>query len=222
MVSARTSQSLQVVIGRNLRRIREEYQEASQDEGAERLRSFGLGWNRSQLAKAERGERPFTIDQLVLIAAAYDVTLADLVEVRQGERVALGEWVSADGAYLLAELKGDERELSRTRHRNALLARQREKGNALAQHTLRRYGLRTPTDAERRLAESVGEDLATIDKYSLTLWGRPFQVERDARVEHEREINADASLSALRGHATRALIAELRTVVDARPKRRRK
>ena len=56
MVSARAFESLQVAIGQNMRRAREEYQRGSQDQGAALIRSFGLDWNRSQLAKAERGE----------------------------------------------------------------------------------------------------------------------------------------------------------------------
>src|SRR3981081_3831235 len=106
MVPARAPVSLATVIGRNMRRIREEEQEASQDEGAAALRSFGLDWNRSQLAKAERGERQFTVEQLVLIATAYDKTIAELVTLERNERVALSDYTSGDSSCLLAALNG--------------------------------------------------------------------------------------------------------------------
>jgi hypothetical protein len=84
-----------------------------------------------------------------------------------------------------------------------------------------------PTETEWRIAEVFGiatrDDFQDIATAALELWGRSLLDERDARVDAELLDKPDASLTALRGHATRALTAELRPVLDRRrAKRRRK
>lgn len=66
------------VVGANLRRIRE-LRRWTQEEMAYRLRQWGLGWSRAQLAMCEAGLRDgMDMGALVLLAAALDVPLAEL------------------------------------------------------------------------------------------------------------------------------------------------
>lgn len=220
------------MVGRNIRRLREERQEASQDEMAEILRSFGLSWNRSQLAKAERGERSFTLEQLFLLANALDATLAELVALEPDERVALTDEATADQIYLHASLAGDRYIGNREPvvalpHLDAPVTLWWEQVVAPANMLMRSSKGRMPTETEWRIAEVFGiatrDDFQDIATAALELWGRSLLDERDARVDAELLDKPDASLTALRGHATRALTAELRPVLDRRrAKRRRK
>src|SRR5687768_16126297 len=70
--------TLPVVFGRGLKRWREA-NNLSQEDVARRLARTGLHWNRSQVAKLERGERSLTLEQAVAVAAALDEPLTGFI-----------------------------------------------------------------------------------------------------------------------------------------------
>jgi transcriptional regulator with XRE-family HTH domain len=207
------------VIGRNLRAFRESAG-GSQDWLAHVLQDYGLNWNRSQLAKAERGERIFTFEQIVLIAVAFDMPIAELVQGDRDEQVVLtaGATIDAtiDHELLAAVVDGTD---------------VRERMKLRPQHYFVSERVREETRARLTVEQSQWEaehaaDLIT-EEVAQEWWGHPFIVERERRVAQRLGLDppsADMSLgdavgpvpgveaktlAAVRGHATRELGDEL-------------
>lgn len=232
------------MIGRNLRRVREDVQEGTQAELTDRLRAFGLNWNRSQVAKAERGERAFTIEQVALIAAALDIDIAELVRAEPEERVALSPAATCDAEFLVALFDAtapDHRQL-RLPHLDC----------PQTQHwatNAKTVSFPTPTEAEERLARKLGTTPDRVGQAALALWRRPFVEEREQRLADRVTTSAtDAepppvpksrpassptepkrlveparlrraregvrSVAAQRGHVTRELLDEIRPILE--------
>ena len=63
------------------------------------------------------------------------------------------------------------------------------------------------TETERKAARAVGIEPAMMRAIALDLWGRSLVEERDRRTGHDV---SGRSRQAVRGHVTRALLAELR------------
>ena len=51
----------------------------TQDEAAARLRAVGLAWGQAALSRFEKGGREPTVSELILLAAAFGTTPADLL-----------------------------------------------------------------------------------------------------------------------------------------------
>ena len=106
-------------MGARLRALREE-RGISQDQAARAIRSEGLPWSRSQLAKVERGDRAIGVEDLVLLSQAYATSLPELLDV--DDPIALPGGRSITSAGLLSLFAGehpDEGDLSppeRLRH----------------------------------------------------------------------------------------------------------
>src|SRR5580704_1263071 len=88
---------LSAAIGRNLAAYRGEVLGWTQDFMASQLRLHGIAWNRSQLAKVERGERAVSLEELLLLGLALNVPLSaffagpnEWVQLTDGAEVRLG------------------------------------------------------------------------------------------------------------------------------------
>jgi hypothetical protein len=69
-------------------------------------------------------------------------------------------------------------------------------------------------DAERKAARRLGVPALTLSVAAHSRYGRSFTAERDRRVAEQAPADAPPrTLQALRGHITRALIAELATAL---------
>jgi hypothetical protein len=66
-----------------------------------------------------------------------------------------------------------------------------------------------PTEAETRAAARLGVDPAQLKMASQVLWDRTFEEERDMRAGADAPGQSAAALQARRGHATRAMLADL-------------
>jgi hypothetical protein len=78
---------------------------------------------------------------------------------------------------------------------------------------------RTPDDADRHAARRLGIEPAQVRLAARVLWRRDFAQERDARVGEVSGL-AQRTLQARRGHAARAMLAELSTFLrDTYPAR---
>lgn len=73
--------------------------------------------------------------------------------------------------------------------------------------------LRSPSDAERHAARRLGVEPAQVRLSARALWRQDFGDERDARVGDASELTP-RSRQAKRGLVTRAMLAELRALLD--------
>jgi transcriptional regulator with XRE-family HTH domain len=240
-----TPPTMAVLIGRNLRRVRSEMWELSQAELAAHLRGWvGLRWNRSQVAKAERGERDFRFAEVLLIAAALHIEVVDLLRGEPDERVTLSTDVTASQQFLAEMFDGTDA-LERHMHAPYLDVPQHGQGKGKA------IVVPGPTEAEENLARTLGTTPWIVARLAIALWGHSLFEERERRLAErmgasEEELlppaievphkkahgysrvivepyadfikragTADSrSLATRRGHITRALLAELRPVVE--------
>jgi transcriptional regulator with XRE-family HTH domain len=235
------------LIGRNLRRVRDEAGE-SQAEFTARLRAFGLPWNRSQVAKAERGEREFTFAQILLIAVALRIDVGDLLRGDDpDERYALSRDATASQRFL-AEMFDETDPRERHLHVPDLEAPQTRHWDAHGEG--KAIVVPGPTEAEEELARTLGTTSRYVARLASALWGHSLFEERERRLAErlgvsEEELLPPAievnkmsggdsmvvvepysdfikraggagsrSLATRRGHITRALLAELRPVVE--------
>jgi transcriptional regulator with XRE-family HTH domain len=211
---------LSALIGRNLRRLRKEGlgmgREVPQYAGATLLQAYGLGWERSQLAKAERGERAhITVEQLVLLAAALNVPLVELVRCEPDERIVLSEETTCDAEFLLPMFEGAVPPETRTsEHIDAPglreAARDFEEGKAVS------IFLPAPTETEEKVARALDASPKLVMDFARLLWNLPLDEERERRLTEQlggQEVPT-GSLSARRGHITRELTEELRRLLE--------
>jgi transcriptional regulator with XRE-family HTH domain len=218
-----------VVVGRNLRRIREEGPPGiegrlNQDMTATLLAAYGLDWTASQLAKVERGERhDITINELALIATALGVHPGELLRCDPGERVALSEDATCDGTFLplILTLGPEERGLAQPPHFESPITRQAStpfttSSGATASVTV----FWRPTEAEEQFASKLGTTPLIVNQVAGQLWDNTVTEERERRLT-ERLVAAtgepdqeERNVSVMRGHVTRQLVAELRPAVE--------
>jgi transcriptional regulator with XRE-family HTH domain len=207
-MSPSKTELLSAVIGRNVRTLRE-MSGRSQDLLSRELRSAGLNWTRSQLAKAERGERGISIEELVILADALGVPVSALVA--SPGRVALTPQTSVSGRSLQLMLEGKK-------------VRPHDFETPLSRGDWSAYERGVPwADANARAAQRLGATKQEIHAASVRLWGRVLLDEREARVEElTAGLNLDArSLQAARGHTTRTLMQELAEELGRRGRRKR-
>jgi hypothetical protein len=202
-----------------------------QDDAAARLRAYGLTtWLRGTVAQAETGSRRFSLEEVVLLALAYETIPAELVAGKDNELVELAPEARVSVAALRALLSGDAQALLNlgpqvmdtpaTRGGSTKSARSSRFPDVLAD--ARRFGIRRHGDVDRALerigdperyaARKLGTTPERINLAALALWGRTLAEERDHRVKQQEGGDTSArGLQALRGHVTRDLMTELDT-----------
>jgi len=240
------------LIGLGVRAKREELG-LRQEDAAKRFRDSGLpAWRRSTVAQVEAGTRRPSLGDLMLIAVALDCALADLVPADAPELIDVGTGITMTASAVKAVLSGispvdlpagdingpgvpgeptlaeieaffddvrrswPEQELAREQ------VRQIWKG---ARRRVMRGDIRgsflPPTEAEARAAERLGVPASYLKAAAGALWDRDFDIERDARAG-DGDL-PPSTLQGRRGHATRAMLAEVREylvargIIDAQP-----
>jgi transcriptional regulator with XRE-family HTH domain len=185
---------LSALVGTNCRRHREELQ-LSQSQLAAAVSSKGSArWTAATVSGLETGRRNLTLSELADLLEVLQVPLASLLKYRADEQ---------DG-YL--------------RRRCDVLTQPEWQGGT--------YG---PTDAdprearERRLQENVWKavigghptpaDRLRLEATAVELFGRPLLDERDARGAEGASKGTEPTKAAL-GHATRAIITDLRNYIN--------
>ncbi|WP_300611040.1 helix-turn-helix transcriptional regulator [Trebonia sp.] len=210
-----------------------------QEDAAAQFRFFGLTtWRRSTVADVEAGRRRPSIGDLLLVALALDVTLADLVPENVPERIDLGDGASMGAAEVRALLSGDHEALGNLEpddvhwvpgndavaaiyeRVDAGVKRLRTLVQPLVDASPRPLGAKAwrnallkPTEAETRAAERLGVDPAQLKMASQALWDQSFEEERDARAGSDTPGQSAATVQARRGHAARAMLTELKAFI---------
>jgi transcriptional regulator with XRE-family HTH domain len=193
------------VIGANIRLSRD-LAGLSQEQFARRVREFGLRWDRSQVAKIERGDRDFSVVELLLVSAAIDVHPLQLIDCGHGVEIALGPDVTISSDLLTKVLPfvgGKWPKPVTTRQRRDLDQVVRD----------------AQLEVEQRAARVLGVEPAALARKARRRWGHSFGEERDDRVAR-LIINGDQrSARALRGLVTAELTNELRGAVPTKRRR---
>lgn len=202
-----TPEPLSRFLGRQFRAARGDRR---QDDIAVRLGELGLPWDRSAVASLETGRRaPLRLDELLIVLAAYETSLTDLLageaELDESSRhrvsVVRQEWPPIALFWLTA-------------------GRLPEDGEG----TFQKFALQEPTEAERRVAKQLEVEPGVLHATAKLLWGRSLDDERDHRLNlraahsgRAQHVTGPGTLAASgggsrgeRGHVTRQLIEELR------------
>lgn len=217
--------TVSAIVGRRLREWREEMG-YSQDQVARILRLNGLQWNRSAVAKLERGEREsLTIEQLACLSLATG--LPPSFFVGGSER-----WLSlADGVRVKSRALGSmfgegtsttfrQQDLEIDSERADVTARARRAWPTLDEvdHHMAELSL---DEAAEKVARGLHVSPLDIERAAYSLWGVSLSDEREARVEDRLPADAGKrTRAAIRGHVTRALIAELEDLFRDRRRKR--
>lgn len=224
--------TLDQLVGASLRTIRSE-QDLSQDAIARQLRAVGLDWSRSVVASVEAGAKTLDVAELLLLSLALRRPPSSWfpgdgwVELRPGchatasdlRRTFSGEdsWdtvppVDLNGPGLQPPLTGWADAVSDGEGR---MARYLRILPLLSQADLQRAKNAAKGEAEQRAAQRLQvEDPVEVALAAISLWDQSLTEERNERVA--RLVLPDTPphmVRTLRGHATRALLAELAPVV---------
>lgn len=216
--------SLRSVLAAGVARLRAE-RGLGEDEAAALLRSYGLvGWQAGTVTQVEAGVRPLAIEELLLVCAAYRVSVAELtgpdpepVELAVGARLpaAAVRALLADDGEVVRALPPDALDVPATRPAthgrppppDALVdaaARLGVQGPAEVGRALATIG-----DAERNAARRLGVTPERLVLAAVGRWGRPFTAERDTRIALRRATTEPDRHIMLRGLVTRELLTEL-------------
>lgn len=220
--AASRPRSLRAVLAAGTARVRAE-RGLSEEAAAALLRSYGLvGWQAGTLTQVEAGVRPLAVEELLLLCAAYRVSVAELagpspeaVELAAAARLpaAAVRALLADDGEVLRALPADALDVPATRPVPAV-----PPPDALVDAAAR-LGVRGPTevgralaaigDAERNAARRLGVSPERLVLAAVGRWGKPFTAERDARIALRRATTEPDRHITLRGLVTRELLAEL-------------
>jgi len=192
---------------------------------------FGLGWHRSTLTRIELGQRQLTAAELLVLPALYGRALVELLPT---EAAALTDVVAVGPGELSRALTQTPR--LRSWHLPELNATMRKAVEALPAavakiearfpgvpfaavvDAARGWGDEATRKAARRLQVSA-EDVAVA---SHQLWSRGLAAERDRRLAAGGGAGDKRVRQARRGHITRALLEELRPVVEEMTRSRKR
>lgn len=197
-----TPLSLAQHVGRRIRALREG-SGVTADAVARAARAYGLStWHRVTVSTLEAGDRGLSAEELlllpgVLLLAGVDTEFATVSDLLPdpGARVKLSEHDSVTGRALRSLLRGedpprDQFDTPFVRDRNAMA--------------------REPADVTETAARKLGIEPSALDTVAVPLWGHGFFAERERRVaEHVAAGDSPRSLQARRGHAARAMYAEV-------------
>ena len=216
------ARSLRAVLAAGAARSRAE-RGLSEEQAAELLRSYGLvTWQAGTLTQVEAGVRPLAVEELLLLCAAYRISVAELagsdpdeVELAAGARLpaAAVRALLADGGEELRALPGDALDVPATRPVSAVptpdalvdaAARLGVRGQVEVGRALAAIG-----EAERNAARRLGVSPERLVLAAVGRWGKPFSAERDARIALRRATTEPDRHITLRGLVTREMLAEL-------------
>jgi transcriptional regulator with XRE-family HTH domain len=237
--SPKNPQPWDIYLGERIKTLRTE-RGLTQEQLAEEVRRlWGLPWSRPTLTAIESGHRELSAKELLALTDVLLVSPQELLRGLEGERMGnrmaprMGPWLQV-GPQSSLSLKAVLRSMEAGRRRQVLDGRDTPATRGAAEQiaglpelrrqleaasieptpeTLTRAAQGERGEAEKKAATVLGIDPRRVSVLSLKLWGRSLTAEREARFALKKPSAAGATgLRTLRGHITRELIAELRTV----------
>jgi transcriptional regulator with XRE-family HTH domain len=225
------------LLGAGIRAARQRQGWRQQDASREFRRAGLRTWTPVAVGQVENGTRKPSIGELLLACYALQCSLAELVPTDVDEMVDMGVGATMTAGAIRSLLSGiNPGDLRRDEiytpgdawwaefYRRSAAERDRVKplldrvfagaDNEMTGHD-ELAALRTPTEAESRAAERLKIEPVVLKGAARRLWKRDFEEERDARAGEPDDLTPQ-TLQARRGHATRAMLAELRAFLDER------
>ncbi len=186
------------VVGANVRTAREA-QDMLQEELAREVRLAGPKWSYTTVVRLEGGKREPSMRELVALATALQVPLSELLAGGEGT-VELRPGMAADLAKLRENIADNLPPIPRA--------------SLDIQHGVDKWSL--SFEAESHAAKRLNCSVEELRSAATALWGHPYYIERDARLQGLRDgAPADPeSRRSQRGHVSRRLLAELRRYFD--------
>lgn len=198
------------VIGRNLQRIREGLG-LTQHAAARHLALHGLMWSRQKLSAVEQGLRPLEIEDLILLAIAFNTPLTEFLkgdgpievgavhlDLHLVQQVLRGEHIRSE----LVDLAPDKRlkELARAIDRKGQIAPTLHPG---------------AVEADVELAHKLGVPLKVVTSTAYSIWDETLTEKRDKQAAAFADLPI-RQRQARRGHVTRSLAQELESELRRR------
>jgi transcriptional regulator with XRE-family HTH domain len=220
-LSVSTTPGLSEAVGRGIRELRDKLG-VTADRVAAEARAFGLSWQRSTVASIETGRRALKVEELLLLplvlsgATGEDIRLCDLLEAE----VVLSERVTLKRSALARLVDKEGRQINIPgRGTLSLMGAERMTEPRSKAERERLIGRAAAGDTEQTAARALGVTAAEVARIAHRLWGRSLTDERDRRL-NASATSDDSPLAARsrRGHITRALLEEIRLVLDRRRK----
>jgi hypothetical protein len=212
------ARSLRDVLAAGLKEARQR-QGLRQEDAASRAQRVGLtSWIRGTVAQAEVGARKFAIEEVLLLALAYETTLADLiagndadlVELSPEARLPVGTVRALLSGQSPRELPGVSRDGGEAMETGRFPRPLAEAGRfGIGERDLLARPVGATGEADRHAARKLGVSPEIVAETARRLWGRSLSEERDHRLTgHGSDLTA-RSKQAQRGHITRELLTEL-------------
>jgi transcriptional regulator with XRE-family HTH domain len=198
-LEARNAVPLGVVVGENLRRLRDA-QGLTQDEAADRLRAIGLSWSRSHVAAIETGNRE-SMDLLTAVLVAT-VLRVEVGELFGGDGMVRYEGGAVPRSWLRDIFRGGKVPGAVEVLVDDDTIGPEEEGAFRVTQT----AAFTVDAAIARSLQVRPEDIAAAAR---KLWNQTALQERDRRVAELGDLTA-RQRQAHRGHVTRALTKEIK------------
>ncbi len=204
--------TIPALVGRRVRELREETGR-SQDQLADAARRAGLDWTRASVASLETGRRGLSAEEFLLLPLALrflderDHTLAELLE--GAYKIARPTGGTAVTSFLRSLVNGGDTAAVGAVHR------QIAGGVGIRASIERGVDYMAAREAERHIARALKVTPEQVVRASWERWRHGLTEERETRVAKRAGENpSPRSLQAIRGHVTRELIDELRTMIE--------
>lgn len=230
VVAEATNQAtpLRAVLAERVRSLRLASGFQRQDDLADHMAAFGLGWNRDTVAAIETGRRGLSLEESLILAVALGVPVSSLLAGDGAVQLTEGFAIKRSAAAAL--LRGEtiarlDRQVIRTPVHDVLpeLERMEAAGkfdnlfslwpNATTEQLVA-AARESRHEAERKLARKLGIDPTVVSVAAFARWGRSLTAERDQRAAESAPEGATArSVQAIRRAVTLRLTDELRPVL---------
>ena len=212
-----------VALGHRLRQVREEIGWTG-EQVSFHARNFGLGWDRSTVTRIELGQRQLTAAELLVLPLMFSRPLADLLPT---EPAALTEAASVGPEELRRVLNRAPalREWYVPRLHEVLNTALERMGPVLTRAAARFPDVNLITvaaaasegwtdETTSKAARRLGVDREDVAVAAQQRWSHGLAAERDKRLATGGAGDTARGRQAKRGHITRALLEELRPVVE--------
>lgn len=177
-----------------------EAQGRRREDVAQKMAVLGFRWTGNTASQVINGRRGLSLFELAGLCEALEIPLLELL--------------GADGAVTSPD---GSRSVTVPQIVDAI---DTGGGDWQARATVRALFRQELDEATAKVSRRLGVEPKDVDEAAMSLWGRPLAVERDHRIQSDDlDLNAPENrrtLQARRGHATRALIDELRAHLEQR------